>query len=144
MPSQRKTNPIKTNQLLEKITAFSFGIIFVITLLVLAVYFPNPTPFQYTIFRVVLSLACAGIVAVIPGFLSVRTDMIGIAIRASGAIAVFVMVYLVNPAQLVAIPTNLKQHSEGPISPNISNTNGPVTIIQQLSYESSQQDFNKP
>lgn len=100
MSGQRTANPIETTPLWEKITAFVFGVIFVTTLLVLAVAFPNPTPFQYTIFRIVLSLACAGIAAVIPGFLSVRTDKLGIAIRAGGAIAVFVIVYLFNPAQL--------------------------------------------
>ena len=100
MSNQRTVNSIEPTPLWEKITAFLFGAIFLATFLVIAIIFPNPTPFQYTIFRIILSLACAGVAAVIPGFLSVRTDNLRIVIRAGGAIAVFVIVYLLNPAQL--------------------------------------------
>lgn len=72
-----------------------------VALLALAVLFPEPTPFQYQVFRIVLTLACAGVAAVIPGFLALRTDTAGLLIRAGGALAVFVLVYLQNPAQLV-------------------------------------------
>jgi hypothetical protein len=56
----------------EKIAAFAFGVIFVVALLVLAIVFPHPTPFQYTVFRIILAVACAGVASVIPGILSVR------------------------------------------------------------------------
>jgi hypothetical protein len=85
----------------EKVAAFVFGTSFVVALLALAVLFPEPTPFQYQVFRIVLTLACAGVAAVIPGFLALRTDTAGLLIRAGGALAVFVLVYLQNPAQLV-------------------------------------------
>jgi hypothetical protein len=48
---------MKTNTLL----AFRFGLVIVI--LVLAIALPSPTAFQYTVFRVVLALACSGVAA---------------------------------------------------------------------------------
>lgn len=126
----------------ERIAAFVFGLVFVIALLVLAVAFPNPAPFQYIVFRIVLALAGAGVAAVIPGFLSVRTDALRVAIRAGGALAVFAVVYLINPAQLVTQPNPVQsviQQSAGPNSPNISGVQGTVTIIQPPSAESPSQ-----
>lgn len=82
----------------QRYAAFAFGVVFVIALLVLALFVPNPTPFQYTVFRVVLALAAAGAAAMIPGFLQVT---IAEWLRAGGALAVFVIVFFYNPAQLV-------------------------------------------
>ena len=89
----------------QAIIAFVFGVVFVITLLVIAVRFPNPTPFQYNIFRIILSLASAGVAAMIPGFLNVDINSTtGLLIRAGGALAVFVIVYFFNPAKLAIQP----------------------------------------
>ena len=78
----------------QVIVAFAFGIIFVIVLMIIAFKVPNPTPFQYNVFRIILSLAAAGVAAMIPGFINVElgktTEII---IRAGGALAVFVVVY---------------------------------------------------
>tara|TARA_B100001964_G_C14253798_1_gene611261 strand:- start:3758 stop:4369 length:612 start_codon:yes stop_codon:yes gene_type:complete len=82
---------------LQQILAFSFGVAFVIVLLVIAVVIPSPTPFQYTVFRVVLALAAAGVAAMIPGFLQVN---ISGWLRAGGALGVFAVVYFYNPAEL--------------------------------------------
>ena len=82
----------------ERIVAVVFGVMFVTTMLVIAIKFPNPTPFQYTTFRIVLALACAGVASVIPGVLNVS---VGTWIRAGGALAVFVVVYFYSPASLV-------------------------------------------
>lgn len=83
----------------EKVAVFTFGCVFVATLLVVAMFFPAPTPFQYMVFRIVLALAAAGIAAMIPGFINVSA---GRAVRAGGAIAVFVIVYFFSPAKLLA------------------------------------------
>jgi hypothetical protein len=82
----------------ERQVAVGFGIVFVITMLALAVWVPNPTPFQYTVFRIVLALATAGLAATIPGFIEVTFPNW---IRAGGALAVFVIVFFYNPASLV-------------------------------------------
>jgi hypothetical protein len=50
----------------EKPAIFVFGVAFVVVLIVLAVFFPNPSDFQYFIFRTVLALAAAGVAALIP------------------------------------------------------------------------------
>ncbi len=132
VPSSGHTRPQVAPSPWEKIAAFAFGVMFVATLLVLAVAFPQPTPFQYHIFRIVLALACGGVAAVIPGFLAVRMDKKGLVIRAGGALAVFLLVYFFNPAQLVtAASVAVHQETHGPQSPAISGVQGDVTIIQE-------------
>ena len=85
----------------QVVTAFVFGVVFVVGLIVLAITFPRPTPFQYNVFRVVLALAAAGVVAMIPGFINLEVSVIaGLLIRAGGALAVFAVVFFFNPAQL--------------------------------------------
>lgn len=83
------------------IVAFVFGVAFVVALIVLAIKFPTPTPFQYSVFRIVLALAAAGVAAMIPGFINIEVSAsTQLLIRAGGAIAVFVVVFFFNPAQL--------------------------------------------
>lgn len=95
------------NMSTETIMAFIFGVTFVVTLIVLAVRFPNPTPFQYNVFRTVLALAAAGVGALIPGLLNVELSRAaGLLVRAGGALAVFVLTFFFNPAKLLA-------HGEG-------------------------------
>lgn len=82
---------------IDKILAFIFGTVFCTALLVLAVINPNPETFPRFVFRVVLSLAAAGIGAVIPGLLEVRLPYV----RAGGAIGLAVIVYFFNPPALI-------------------------------------------
>lgn len=77
--------------------SFVFGLVFLSLLLGIAIFCPSPTPFQYTVFRIVLSLAAAGAAAMFPGFIQVQ---VGNAVRAGGAIAVFAVVYFFAPAAL--------------------------------------------
>ena len=86
-----------TKKLQQRLVA-AFGIVFVVALLVLALAIPNPTPFQYVVFRVILTLAVAGVAAMLPGFLAVSVPNW---LRAGGALAVFVIVYFYNPASLI-------------------------------------------
>jgi len=84
-----------------KLLAFFFGLCFVAAALVLAIWFPQPTAFQYTVFRIVLALAAAGIAGVIPGMIRLKVQPgAALLIHAGGALAVFVMVYLLAPARL--------------------------------------------
>lgn len=84
-------------------SAFVFGTIFVVVLLFLAIRFPNPTSFQRTVFRIILSMSAAGVAAMIPGFINVQlSTSMGLALRAGGAIAVFTLVYFFNPADRAA------------------------------------------
>lgn len=79
---------------IDKLLAFIFGAVFVIVLLVVARFDRNPPPFSKFIYRVVMSLAAAGIGAVIPGIIDVSINPL---VRAGGALALFVLVYMVNP-----------------------------------------------
>lgn len=98
----------------DVIAAFTFGVVFVIVLLGFSALIPRPTPFQYTVYRIVLSLAAAGVAATVPGFLNVNLDAKGVAIRAGGALAVFVIVYFLKPAGLPPENGgNVDQHQSG-------------------------------
>lgn len=70
-------------------------------LLRIAFVAPNPTEFQLLAFRVFLALGAAGVGALPPGFMEVEHKGL---LRAGGATAFFALVYLVNPASLVAKP----------------------------------------
>jgi hypothetical protein len=83
--------------------AFVFGVVFVTIMLAIAIVIPNPSSTSFFTFRLVLALAAAGVAAVIPGFLDVEISLgLKNVIRAGGAIAVFLIVFLMNPAELVA------------------------------------------
>lgn len=85
----------------QVVVAFIFGFVFIVALLTLAIAFPKPTPFQYNVFRIVLSLASAGVAATIPGFINIELEStVGLIVRAGGALAVFVVVFFFNPARL--------------------------------------------
>jgi len=98
------------------IMAFGFGVTFVVMMVVLAIKFPHPTPFQYNIFRIVISLATAGAAAMIPGFINVELEQTaGLLIRGGGALAVFAIVFFFNPAQL-AVESILEDECNPPES----------------------------
>lgn len=83
----------------QKITAFVTGVVFLITLLIVAIFIPNPSDFQFFVFRVVLALAAGAFGAVIPGFIRANVRNW---VRAGGAVALFVIVYFANPPALIA------------------------------------------
>lgn len=90
------------NKSQERLIAVVFGAIFVATIIVIALFVPNPSPFQYTVFRIVLAIAAAGFVSMTPGFISMEVSKF---IRAGGALAVFVIVFFYAPAAIQAVPT---------------------------------------
>ena len=87
----------------ERIAIFSFGVVFIIVLVLIALMLPNPTEFQQLIFRIVLALAAAGVGALVPGFLTIRFKNL---LRAGGALGVFIVVYFFNPATYVVQSTS--------------------------------------
>jgi hypothetical protein len=68
------------------------------TLILIALVVPEPKPFPLFIFRVVLALGAGALGALIPGFIEVTFRNW---LRAGGAIALFVIVYLINPPELI-------------------------------------------
>lgn len=84
----------------EKIALFLFGVFFLIVMLAMAVAIPNPSPLQWRVFGLVLALIAAGIGAVVPGLIQIHVTPW---IRGGGAAALFVLVYLFNPAVIVSV-----------------------------------------
>uniref|UniRef100_UPI004055CC47 hypothetical protein n=1 Tax=Candidatus Electronema sp. TaxID=2698783 RepID=UPI004055CC47 len=114
-----------------KLLAFFFGLCFVAAVLVLAVWFPQPTAFQYTVFRIVLALAAAGVAGVIPGMIRLKAQPgAALLIHAGGALAVFVMVYLLAPA---AVP-----QEERPAKKNAA----PTQVVHQLIQGNNNTNIN--
>jgi hypothetical protein len=111
---------------------FIFGVVFVLLLVVLAIFFPNPTPFQYVIFKTVLALAAAGVGALIPGLLHVDIP----AVRAGGALAIFVLVYQFSPASLVvdakSTPPQVQPPTPAPAKEPTQSQPPPVTTIYRV------------
>jgi hypothetical protein len=90
---------LKMSKSTEKLIAVISGVIFVAAILAMAMIYPNPTPFQYQVFRIVLSGALAGFVSMTPGFLEVTVSNFA---RGGSALGVFLVVYFFNPASLLA------------------------------------------
>jgi hypothetical protein len=103
---QEEPAPIKSSgtfemqtQRLNTILAFVFGVIFIAAILALVVLIPNPTVTQWKVFCVVLALAAGGISTTISGMLKIDLTFTKRAvIGATGALAVFVIVYFFVPA----------------------------------------------
>lgn len=75
------------------------GLGLMIGIVLLLVFVPCPSSSQYAVFRIVLAMALAGFAAVIPGFLTFKYKQ---ALSAGGALAVFALAYLVDPAASVS------------------------------------------
>src|SRR4029077_13817790 len=94
--------------------AFAFGVVSLTAILVLAVAIPSPTVTQFESFRIVIALAAGGLAAVIPGLLDVRFGGTGrFALRAGGALGVFVIVYFFSPAHWVTGSSSVQQVTQG-------------------------------
>jgi HEAT repeat protein len=90
------------------LVAFISGAVLVLMLLALGLYIllradqrPIP-PLATFIFRVVLSLAGAAFAVILPGFLNIQIKVVSVAIQAGGALAVFLVIYRINPPELLA------------------------------------------
>lgn len=89
------SNWISGKLTIDRLLAFVFGSVFLLLLLVIAISFPNTQGLLPMAFRIVLALAAAGFGAVIPGLLNVQVQTgQQLLIRASGALALFVLVLL--------------------------------------------------
>ncbi len=90
------------------IAVFAFGCFFVASLLLIAVFIPEPTNQQMFVFRVVLALAAACVGAIVPGFLEIQGKVLEFSLRAGGALGLFLIIYLINPPGRLAKPTEPK------------------------------------
>jgi hypothetical protein len=125
--SQTEKETKMDNRQLQIILAFSFGVVFVTVLLVLSVAIQNPTATTFFIFRTVLALAAAGVGAVIPGLLVVNVSKL---VRAGGALALFVLVFLVNPPALV-VTADSELVERGEIALSGDDTTTAISLFQE-------------
>jgi hypothetical protein len=115
---------------LEVALAFAFGCVALAVVLWLAFRAQSLSQQQFEILRMVLALAGGGVGAMIPGFLDVNLrPNAKLAVRAGGALAVFVILYFFSPAHW-APPSDgaVIQHTDGTNSP-AQNGNGNTVII---------------
>lgn len=102
------SNLFKTQNMQNKfntIYAPTFGLIFLIIILFIAYFTPFPSHFQTGVLWVILSLAAAASAAAIPGFFEIRFKN---AIRATGAIGIFVFMYLNVPKAMANVSEEAK------------------------------------
>ena len=78
--------------------AFGFGVVFLLIVVMVALRDKPLSQQQMDLVRPIQAIALAGIAAIIPGFLEIDSKGVNYSLRAGGALAVFVLVYLVNPA----------------------------------------------
>jgi hypothetical protein len=107
---------------MQAILAFGFGVVFLAALLAIVIFIPTPTDDQMVIFRIVIAVAAGGAAAIIPGFIDLNMSRgSAFALRAGGALAVFVIVYFFDPAARLKSNT-----THGDASPININNKGPV------------------
>ncbi|MEM8639951.1 MAG: hypothetical protein AAGG51_14220 [Cyanobacteria bacterium P01_G01_bin.54] len=88
---------------------FGFGFIFVFTLFAISVVWPEPTPVQHQVFRVMLALSAMSIIASLPTYMGFRTPL---EVRATGAILAFILVYSFSPTFIgseISVPSEAVQ-----------------------------------
>ncbi len=85
----------------QLVTGLIIGVFFALIVLGLVVFIPSPTPTQFFVFRGSFAIALAAVAAIIPGLLNVESRFQQVSVKATGAIAVFVLVWLLNPPALV-------------------------------------------
>ncbi|WP_439397228.1 hypothetical protein ACRQ5Q_09040 [Bradyrhizobium sp. PMVTL-01] len=84
---------------LYTILAFCFGVVFLGALLAITAFNPNPTVDQLRFWIPILAIATGAVATVISGLVNVRLSFgKQFAVGATGALAVFIIVYFKNPA----------------------------------------------
>src|SRR5689334_9786676 len=82
--------------------------------------------------RLILSFGAAVLGASIPGFLDLKWSGAGLAVRAGGALALFVLTFVYTPDlvkdQGGQTGVQINQYSVGPLSPPIVGNKGSITI----------------
>lgn len=111
-------------QILSAVT----GIMFLVVLLSIALFISDPTNFQIFIFRTILALAAGAFATIISGFIHITIKWQKFVLRAGAGLAVFALIYMVNPPKLL----NDYTHSRGFIPPetiNYSSDNSTVLVV---------------
>lgn len=80
---------------------FILGSFLLCTAFITTLYIPNPTSSQHDTFRIFLSIATAGVITAFPGFAQFTyTNEYGYTLTATGSLAIFLVIFFLNPAKL--------------------------------------------
>lgn len=104
----------------------SVGLILLIGIIILAYFNPAPSSFQSGIYWIALSVGASACAAVIPGFFEIKYKT---ALRATGAVAVFVLMYISKPA----IMKNQELEKNSKLNLFVANTD--TSNIQKISVD---------
>ncbi len=106
------------------------GVASLAAILAAVLFVPCPSSAQFFVFRLILALGAAGIGSILPGFINIDS---GVA-KAGGALGLFALVYLLNPAMLIADDSCKRQEALG-LTVFISGKNGQSTqSLRQQGY----------
>lgn len=97
----RNTSITPTWQL---ITGLIIGVIFLFLSGIAAIFIPSPTEWQLFVFRGVFAISLSAIITIIHGFIEIESRSKSVTIFAGGAVAIFVLIWLVNPPGLIPPP----------------------------------------
>ncbi len=73
--------------------------------LCVVIFKPYLSSFEQFYLRIFIGLSAAGIAAIIPGFFEIKSKFLNSTFRASGAIAIFILIYTHNPPEILALET---------------------------------------
>ena len=68
----------------------------------LSVAYPQPSPQEYFVIRVIFAMLAASLAFIVPRFLPIGTAATSIVVGGAGALSVFALVYFFSPGQLVS------------------------------------------
>jgi hypothetical protein len=110
--------PLSLTLMEMQTVAIVFGIGFILLLFIFAcviTIWPREVPdIAILIFRVILSLAAAGIATILPGVFGIQGKVGGLALTAGGAIGFAVLVYAINPPRFLKEKKEAKSVTRGP------------------------------
>jgi hypothetical protein len=90
------------SDLIERLVSLALLIVFACTTIYGTLVLRNPEIHQVFFLRVCTALAAAAVAAIIPGVIEIQTKLYSSVIKATGAIAVFLFVYFMDPGSLGA------------------------------------------
>lgn len=97
-PRTAQQEPPPPGKRRDKAAVLAFAGCFLVTLLVFGLAFRQLSPFQLTVFRILLSGFAAGVAVFLPGLFQTEIKSF---LRAGAGLAVFAIAFSVNPAKLI-------------------------------------------
>ncbi len=127
------------------IVGFIFGVVFIIVVLVLTFKVRELTVLQQQVLKTVLALAVAGVAGALSGFIAIQFNFgVGVdsGVTAGGALAAFVLVYLINPRRVPSVGLQLSTREKVIVSAHLKLVKGEIPRRQAQYLSEAFEDFN--